>query len=54
MPAQLDKPVIEDEGDGVTDDNMPSFVRPVNLSYRRPVLSETLKNKFCQWLLGEM
>lgn len=43
MPVQLDKPVIEDEGDGVTDDNMPSFVRPVNLSYRRPVLSETLK-----------
>ena len=43
MPAQVSAPVIQDEGDGVTDDNMPSFVRPVNLSYRRPVLSETLK-----------
>ena len=43
MPAQTDKPIIEDEGDGVTYDNMPSFIRPVNLSYRRPVLSETLK-----------
>ncbi len=43
MPAQEAKPIIEDNGDSVTDDNMPSFVRPVNLSYRRPVLSEGLK-----------
>ncbi len=43
MPAQEAKPIIEDNGDSVTDDNMPSFVRPVNLSYGRPVLSESLK-----------
>ena len=43
MPQQEAKPIIEDNGDSVTDDNMPSFVRPVNLSYRRPVLSESLK-----------
>lgn len=43
LPAQNLKPVIEDEGTAVTDDNMPTFVRPANLSYRRPVLADSLK-----------
>lgn len=43
MPEREVKPLEKAKQDSTTDDNMPSFVRPVNLSYRRPVLSESLK-----------
>lgn len=45
LPAQHAKPVFEDDVSSVVNENMPTFVRPLNLSYRRPVLSETLKDK---------
>lgn len=44
LPNKAAKTVPSDKA-AAKEDAMPSFVRPENLSYRRPVLSETLKKE---------
>lgn len=44
LANKTEKPVDEIiKSESPKEENMPSFVRPTNLSYRRPVIAETLK-----------